>query len=272
MSRLRRSIVLVGLVAAAVATAGCSRTPTAVRPLSLRVWGVEETANEVNILIGRLAKSHPGVTISYEQRPAETYERDLLSALAAGTGPDIFAVPAGDLRRWVPYLQPAPPQFQLPITKVKRRLFGSKEVTVAQTYAGLSARQVGRKFVGTVGADALIGGQLYGLPLALDTLVLPYNQTMLDAARLPQAPEDWTSFQSYVIQLTARGEGGRFRQSGAAMGTGQNIASAADIVTMIMAQNGTSFPPDTEPSFSAAVKEGDELRSPAGEAIRFYTD
>lgn len=272
MSRFRRSIVLVGLVAAAVVAAGCSPTPAAVRPLSLKVWGVDDTSDEVNALISRLAKSHPGIAVSYEQRPAETYEHDLLSALAAGTGPDIFAVPAGDLRRWMPYLQPAPPQFQLPVTKVKRQLFSSKEVTVAQTYAGLSARQVNRQFVGTVGADALIGGQLYGLPLAVDTLVLAYNQTMLDAARLPQAPEDWTSFQSYVIQLTARGEGGRFRQSGAAIGMGQNVANAADIVTMIMAQNGTSFPPDAEPNFSAAVREEDELRSPAGEAVRFYTD
>lgn len=272
MSRLRRSTVLVGLAAALVTLVGCSRTPAAVRPLSIKIWGVAETNGEFNPLIGRLTKNHPNVAVTYEQRPAETYELDLLAALAAGTGPDIFAVPAGSLRHWVPYLQPAPPQFQLPITKLKRQLFSTKEVKVVQTFSGLTARQVGRQFVGTVGADSLIGGQLYGLPLAVDTLVLAYNQTMLDAARLPQPPEDWTSFQSYVIQLTARSEGGRFRQSGAALGTGRNVANATDLLALIMTQNGTVFLPGEAPNFSAVTRDGEETRTPAGEALRFYTD
>jgi ABC-type glycerol-3-phosphate transport system substrate-binding protein len=62
------------------------------QPISLKVWGTFETQDNMNFLIQAFQAKYPGVQISYTQKKVDTYESDLLNALASGNGPDVFAI------------------------------------------------------------------------------------------------------------------------------------------------------------------------------------
>ncbi len=267
MAPVRTLAAAAALVAVSVAAGGCGKKPDAVKPLQLTVWGVAESSGDMSPLITAVTASHPNVRIKYEQRSADTYAADLVGALAAGRGPDIFAFPAGQLRRWQELLQPAPQKYSLPVTQAKRTLLSKQQVVVAKTYTSLTPRQVEERFVSTVANDSVASGKLYGLPVAVDTLALAYNQALLDGSQVAQAPDDWVTFKDAVARLTRSDAAGNLQQSGAAMGTGSNVTNAAALASLLMMQGGVQFPVNDEPVLAA---RGDV--NPAAEALRFYSD
>lgn len=267
MAPVRSLLAAAAIVAAGAAVAGCGKQPAAATPLNLTVWGVNEPSGAVATLVASVTAGHPGVRISYVQKDPATYEGELVAALAAGRGPDIFAFPAGQVERWKEFLQPAPASYTLPAYQLKRTLLSRQQVAVAQEYAGLTPRQVESRFVRTVANDSLADGRIYGLPLAVDTLVLAYNQALLDSSRVAQVPGDWVSFKDAVAKLTQRDGAGNFQQSGAAIGTGSNVTNAAALASLLMLQGGVAFPVNEQPELASRADP-----SPAGEALRFYSE
>jgi maltose-binding protein MalE len=58
----------------------------------LTYWRPFADSQEMQTLISQYQSKHPNVRIEYAKKNIETYEDDLLNALASGTGPDIFAI------------------------------------------------------------------------------------------------------------------------------------------------------------------------------------
>lgn len=262
------SIIALSVTGLIILLTGCATTQD-VKPFSLTIWGVQESGDEWSPLIKEIISAHPGVKISYQQKNELNYRQELLEALAAGKGPDIFAVPAGELNKYEPLLQASPSKYTLPIKKIKKTIIQQQEVVVSQDYTGLTVNQLNKNFVKTVAEDVVLNGKIMALPLAVDTIMLGYNQSLLDAARIPQPPTNWTTFKDSVVQLTKRDSAGEFRQIGAAMGGGSNITNSADIVMMIMMQNGVAISKTHAPNFTA---DNEDEGSAAAEALRFYTD
>lgn len=266
MAPFRSFIAAAAVAVAGLTLAGCGSQEQA-KPLSLTVWGVAESSGQVAPLIAAATANHPNVRVSYVQKDPGTYHDDLVEALAAGKGPDIFAFPAGQVERWKSLLQPAPTQYTLPTRKVERTLLSRKESIVAQKFASLTLGQIESRFVRTVVNDGVSESRLYGLPLAVDTLVLAYNQALLDSSRVAEPPADWVSFNRAVELLTQRDLSGGLQQSGAAIGTGSNVTNAASLASLLMLQGGVSFPVNDPPTL---VGRGES--QPAAEALRFYLD
>ncbi len=267
MAPVRTFVAATALVAVSLVISGCGTPAANVKPIKLTMWGVTESSGDIAPLIAAVTASHPNVRVDYVQKDTETYATDLVEALAAGRGPDIFAFPAGQVRRWQDLLQPAPQKYALPVYYTKKTLLSRQQVVAEQTYDSLTPRQVESRFVRTVANDSLANGQLYGLPVAVDTLMLAYNQALLDGSRVAQAPDDWVTFKDAVVKLTQRDTAGNLQQSGAAMGTGSNITNAAALASLLMLQGGVSFPVNDEPVLTG---RGETL--PAAEALRFYAD
>src|SRR3990167_9684549 len=61
------------------------------------VWDKDTRNNVLRDLFSQYQTQSPGIKITYEVKNPETYERDLLDALAAGTGPDIFALDSREI-------------------------------------------------------------------------------------------------------------------------------------------------------------------------------
>ena len=207
------AVVLLGVVFLIFSNLKSDDAPPAV---SLTVWGIEDKEVMETSLDGYGA-FRPNVTITYTQWPAESYEEELLDALAAGRGPDIYMLPNRSVSRQLDRLAPAPA-------------------------SQLTYGQLRDYFPQAVEQDFVRSGDIYALPLYLDTLALFYNRDMFDQAALTAPPRTWQELQSFIPYLRRINAQGQVEQAAAAIGgTELTVAHAADILALLMLQNGATI-------------------------------
>jgi multiple sugar transport system substrate-binding protein len=105
----------------------------------------------------------------------------------------------------------------------------------------------------------------------VDTLAMYYNRDLFNAASVAEAPATWTQFLEMVPKLTALGPNDAVVQSGAALGTSQNVDRAFDIVSLLMMQNGTIMTDDRGRAVFA-TEDRSTRTIPGAQAVSFYTD
>ncbi|PIR87200.1 MAG: hypothetical protein COU11_01855 [Candidatus Harrisonbacteria bacterium CG10_big_fil_rev_8_21_14_0_10_49_15] len=184
----------------------------------LLVWGVFDSASVMTeTLIADFTLRNPGVAVTYRQLDPRTYETELINALAAGTGPDVFMIHNTWLAKHGNKLFPLTSE-QYPITELRDT------------------------FPEVVEQDLTAGGQVYALPLYIDSLALFYNRDILDAAGLARPPQTWNDFVSVVPRLRQLDSFGRLvRAAGAIGGSATNIDRASDLLSLMMLQYGTTM-------------------------------
>ena len=82
--------------------------PSAPAPVTLEFWSVFDNSDIYQPLILKYQQLYPNVTINYRKKNITSYENDLVGALAAGKGPDIFSVNNTWLPKHKDKLAPAP--------------------------------------------------------------------------------------------------------------------------------------------------------------------
>ena len=251
MKLSRNQIVLIGLgailiVAIIVLVYLYRRPPQAGSEVKFTVWGTD--SREIfESIIGGYKTLQPGATITYTQIDAATYGATLLNALAAGTGPDVFEITNREFPRQEGKLIPADAgQFNI----VKMREFFPQ--AVEQDFVSAS------------------GSQIYALPLYLDTLALIYNRDFFDTAGIVSPPKTWDEFLRIVPQLKVVSPAGGITRAAAAIGGSEKtINAAADILELLMLQNGVRMtsPQNNQASFASAM---DNSTNPGTAAFNFY--
>ncbi len=224
MSNTIRYIILGVFIAIAIAVVlawggiipGLSVGGTAViKKTTMTMWGTVDDEAVITGLTNLFQSSNPGVKIIYTKKDAGTYEQELIRAFAAGKGPDLFSVHNTWLHAYGDLLFPSP-----------AHLFSANDI---------------KSFLEVVLADFMAGGALYAIPLYVDTLALYYNADLFNSAGIVYPPADWDAFVKASRALTRRKQSGDILVSGAALGGGKNIAHAADILTLLMLQYGSSI-------------------------------
>ncbi len=254
---------------------GCkSSVPTAssIKPVTLTFWTVTDDVDELQKLITAYTANRPYLTINLVQlRPDEVYQR-LIEALAEGHGPDILSVGNRSLGTYLKFLTPMPATVRDTIVSVQHGQFGNTTSVAEQTLPTLNINQLNAEYLGTVAADAVRGGQIYGLPISFDTMAMFYNKDLLDRAGIAVPPKTWDDFQTDVKQLTKFDKStGKIIQSGAALGTGNNIPHADDLLYILFKQSNLSFvAPSGQAVFNGSGGNGQE--TPQMSVMDFYTD
>lgn len=207
----------------------------------LVVWGVFDDISAVQgTLIKDFTAVNPGVRITYRQMDPRTYEQELINALAAGTGPDVFYFK----NSWLPK-------------------HGNKLAPLDAR--ALPVQQVRELFPDVVVNDLTSNGQVYALPLYLDTLALYYNKTLLDNASIAQPPRSWNELVAMIPKLRRFDQSGRITRAAIALGSSaRTINEATDILSLIMLQRGTEM---VNSQFTRAVFASEGLAP-----VTFYTD
>jgi ABC-type glycerol-3-phosphate transport system substrate-binding protein len=114
---------------------------------------------------------------------------------------------------------------------------------------------------------------IYGLPLYVDTLAMFYNPDLLNNAGITEAPKYWNKqFQQAVKKLSKQNNKGNLIQSGVAMGGAENIEKSADILALLMMQNGSLMTEGETVMFHSIPPGSEKKYNPGLEALRFYTD
>ncbi|MGE5592126.1 MAG: ABC transporter substrate-binding protein [Betaproteobacteria bacterium] len=192
----------------------------------------------VEAFAAEFMEKNPDIEIQIESIPETDYFQKLLPALAAGSGPDTFQIPAGQVSSYAVtgVLQPISP----------------KVATAAQIEAD---------FVPSAIKRLKVGDNYYGFPVDTQTIVLFYNPQLFKEAGLDPAkpPQTWAELIEYAKAMTRRDASGVTTRMGVATG------GYGPVLASLMLQNGASlWNNETDlPDFS----------SPATiEALKFATD
>ncbi len=219
--------------------------------VSLTFWGVFDNRNAFERVIADYKALYPGVTVNYKQFSFEDYERNLIDALAAGSGPDILMI----YNAWLP--------------KHKDKLKPAPDKIMGEDGQFFSLKNYQDQFVEVAFADLVSEKKIYGFPLYIDTLGLFYNRDLFNNAGITSPPKTWEEFNQNVQQLTRFDKNRDIEIAGAAMGTTENINRSSDILMALMLQSGVQMTNqvNTGATFSRPVNG-----EPVGErSLAYYT-
>ena len=207
--------------------------------VKLEVWGILDSDAYAGIFSEYKMTNPYVIEINYRKLPIETYKEDLLNALAAGNGPDIFMI----RNAW-------------------RGAFEDK-VVPAPDYL-LTEKQYRDVFVDVVAEDFVKDGKIYAAPLSVDSLALYYNKDLFNAAGIARPPATWEELLGDVRKLNRINQFGVIDQSAIALGTAQNINRSTDVLQALMLQMGSDIGQTKE----GRVEFSDEK---SRKALEFYT-
>jgi multiple sugar transport system substrate-binding protein len=250
--------------------------------ITLKYWRVFDDEDTMEGIIDAYSALHPNVEIEYKKLRPEEYETELVKALARGEGPDMFSIHNTKMGEYKSLLTPMPSTLNVSYLETRGTL--RKETSlVARQESTPSLKSFRDTYIDAVTNDVLMDYQpdpkeaavskVYGVPLAVDTLALFYNKQLLNAAGIAQPPANWDEMLADIPKLTKIDATGKITQSGAALGTSENVESVTDIMSVLMMQNGTVMEDDRGRVAFDTIPQGiarDE--EPGLNAVRFYTD
>lgn len=180
--------------------------------MPLQVWGVFDDSDVYAPIFQEYRALNPYAgEIGYRKFSEETYKKEILNALAAGNGPDLFMIRNSWIEEFKDKIVPAP-DYQMTEKEVRD---GFVDV-VAHDFIGETDKKI------------------YGLPLSVDSLALYYNKDIFNAAGITAPPTTWEELSSLVPRLTKIDEYGNITQSAIALGTADNINRAPAILMGMM--------------------------------------
>jgi ABC-type glycerol-3-phosphate transport system substrate-binding protein len=286
MKKFLRPLSLFFVISLLVTTGqGCfggAKDPSEIEQITLNYWRVFDGEDTFDQIIDSYRLIHPNVVINYRKLRFDEYEEELIRALAEGNGPDIFSVHNTWMHEYQDLMDPMPSS--VTITQLEERGTVRKEVVaVTKEKQTISQTKLSKQFVDAVPEDVILSYQpdpsisaqdrIYGLPLSLDSLALFYNIDLLNSAGIATPPVTWTQFQEQVGKLTTLNSEGNILQSGAALGTSDNVERAADILSLLMLQNGTTMTDERgRIAFNVTIGGATDGTTPGLDAAYFYTD
>lgn len=223
----QKQIIIIGgavalvLIGAVVFFLNMRSKSSSQQALTLTIWGTDD-AKAFNDMIDAYAGPGSGTqsNIKYTQIDPAQYQSKVLGALAAGTGPDVFEIGNRDLSQWTSVISPIP-------------------ATLSTTFSQVT---LASDFPTVVGQDFVSGGQIYALPLSVDTLAMIYNKDLFDTAGIATVPTTWEGVQAALPKLRVVNAQSQITQAALALGGSKaSIANAPDIVFLLMMQNGAQM-------------------------------
>ena len=228
---------------------GCKQSNPKQYKINLEIWGFDDNNDDFAEIFENYKKIDPNVeNIVYKKLAADTYKKELIEAMAAGQGPDIFLLH----NTWLP---------------------GFSDKIIPASPELLNEQKFRKDFVDVVANDFLEDGKVFAVPLSVNCLGLYYNKDLFNANSIVSPPKTWDEFVEDVLKITKIEDMGEITRSGAAMGTAYNINRATDVLSMLMIQNGTQmYSSDRRSNVDQSQVVDGKMVSPGENALIFYTD
>ena len=186
-------------------------------------------------------------SIKYTQKKQDSYENNLIDALASGTGPDIWIISQDTALR-------------------------SKNKVFAIPFKSFSERNFNDSFIDSSGVFLDKNNQvIIGMPIAVDPIVLYWNKDLFSSAGIAGPPKYWNEFLVYAEKLTKQDTAGNIIQSGAALGEFRNIKNAKGILSMLILQGGSKIVNPVSLKIDSIEKKRNIL-SPFENAVIFFNE
>ena len=213
---------------------------------TVTVWGdlpSEAISQIIDTAVPNIDKS---LTIRYVEKSADSIDQEFTEALASGAGPDLLVV-------------------------TQERFLKNKPKLIYIPYDSVGERDFGNSFV-EEGELFLTKEGVYGLPLAVDPLVLYYNRDLLSAAGEARPIAYWDEVYPMALKLTKKDPAGNLAQSVIALGETRNIPKFKEILSLLLLQAGTPVTESINANLRSALSNNYGLPVAPGEsALDFYT-
>lgn len=259
---MKKIVAVFGIVLLGAIFSGCQKKQDPVRIVPagqvarMQVWTSREK-EAVDALAREFvsAVKIPGLLIDVVGFESdEILQRELVDKLAEGTGPDVVLTDG----EWI-------------ATNI------GKLIPLVQE-EGFGINEYGSSFVRIASELLIQNNDIYGVPLAVDTLALFYNEEHLIDSLLNrnQPGRTWQEFRQDTEALTKQDNSfSRFARSGAAIGRTDNVKYGVELLENIMVQYGTPFfsEDQTEAMFASTMGVTPEgKRQNFGvEGVKFFT-
>lgn len=213
------------------------------------IWGTlsQESFKHVLQEIDRTDKAFK--VVEYFEVPEETFDSEFVNAIAEGRSPDLIILKSDSLVLHRAKLYPIP-------------------------YDSYSRRDFQDAFVDGAELFALQDG-LYGLPFAVDPLVMFWNRDMFSSNGLAQAPVTWESIVADVVpKLTIKDASRNVTQSAVSFGEYRNVAHAKEILMLLALQSGSKMVTEKNKQYEVSLNDPiiSGSRAPLEATLQFYTD
>lgn len=185
--------------------------------------------------------------VTYVEKSASSFDRELVEALASGRGPDLILLPHDLIARHRDKLSP------IPFETLSLRDF--KDTFIEE----------GELYVTPSGAIAL--------PLVVDPLVMFWNRDFFSRAAIAEPPRYWDEFLTLAPELTKTDDALNIRESAVALGEYRNVAHAKELLSLLFLQAGTPIVIEENGASEVVLSERQGFVVPPAEsALRFYTE
>lgn len=211
------------------------------------IWGVLPQ-RAVDTVLQNLTQTEgerfKGVTY-VEKQPAR-FAQETIEAIAVGSGPDLLILPHDLIVR----------------------LSGTLYEIPAETYPPRSFRDLYAD-----GTDIFLTDTgAYGIPLAINPLIMYWNRPLLGSAGIAGAPQYWEQLSAFVPQMTRVDDAQNISQSAVALGEYVNITNAHAILATILFQAGNTIVERRMGMVQSTLDARDSTSASSAEtALRFYT-
>jgi ABC-type glycerol-3-phosphate transport system substrate-binding protein len=212
------------------------------------IWGTLPS-EAVNRVVSRYNDAHEGaLVVTYQEFLPESFDAELVDAIAAGRGPDAVIITDEQVVRYEDKL------YIVPFTSISERLFRDTHIAGAELF--------------------LTREGVLALPILVDPLVLYWNRTLFNNARIPNPPSYWDELIGMGERITVVDESFNVTRSVIALGEYANIDHAKEIITALILQAGNPITlRDAAGRVGVIMDEDLGLpEAPADSALRFYTE
>ncbi len=213
---------------------------------SVSIWGTfdEQVIEEVLFELSQTNEALEVVT--YTQIDPRTFDNDVVNAIAEGRSPDLLLMPHTLLVSYRSKLQP------ISFETIPERTFRDSYIDGAEVF--------------------MLKDGTYGIPFAVDPLVMYWNRDIFSSSGLPTPPKTWESLVSQVPSLVRVSDELALTQSAIALGEYANIRNAKEILSMLFLQAGTDIVEEGEGGYRVTFGENTSAGLNPGDAVlNFYT-
>jgi ABC-type glycerol-3-phosphate transport system substrate-binding protein len=183
--------------------------------------------------------------LKYEQKNVETFDQDLLEALASGSGPDLFFLP-------------------------DNLVFDYANKIYVIPYESYSAASFQNTF-SSAGEVFMFSKGILAFPMTIDPLMIYYNRSMLESNGLIYPPATWDDVVNYTPVLTKKDDLNKITKSAVALGQFSNINYAKDILSALFMQTGDKIVSENNGRFSSVLGEASTSKITLDTMLSFFT-
>ncbi|MFZ2620883.1 MAG: extracellular solute-binding protein [Minisyncoccia bacterium] len=234
-------------IVAGVAIFALSKNSTSGGSANIVVWGtIPNEVFDVAYKNSSIAVSKD-IMISYVKKDQDSFDSDLVEAIASGSGPDAVLLRDDFVYR-------------------------NRNKLLTIPYNNYPERNFKDTFI-EGGELSLTSEGITAFPFIVDPMVMYWNRNMFSNSSISQPPRYWEELYLLIDKLAKR-NGADVLESAIALGEWRNITNAKEIITMLLLQAGTPIVSRTNSGgiISVLNSQFDYPVQPSLSAVNFYTE